>query len=503
MSCLKGDCPSFVTVEPAEGVQKKRAPKHAPFPSDIVLPEPKIVVPEDLFSVCLTGIGGTGVVTVNQVLGTAAFRCGMKVQTYDHTGSSQKAGPVVSHLKVMPQNVEGSPTVGTASADLYLVFDPLVGVSANNLALASPERTVAIVSTTQVPTGEMVADKNKHYPAPDRLRDAIDAASRSEHNVFIDAQHTAERLFGDHMASNMLLVGVAYQAGALPIPGDAIEDAIRLNGTAVEMNLEAFRWGRLIVADRARVEAALKRDDAVVTLPVHKLSPQARELIGRVGASGELQRVLEVRVPELIAYQDADYAARYVEQVKAVHEAERRVAGGSSELVIAVAKNLHKLMAYKDEYEVARLLLDDAEQARLARTFGAGAKITWHLHPTFLRALGMKNKIRLGAWFTPVFKLLRWAKWLRGTSFDVIGRTRVRRIERALIAHYEALLRTIVAELTPANHPQMATLAGLPDIVRGYEDVKAGNVATYVAELRRQAAAIGIDPQLGELAAAA
>ncbi|WP_218508342.1 indolepyruvate ferredoxin oxidoreductase family protein [Variovorax sp. dw_308] len=506
LSCLKGDCPSFVTVEPLEGVQKKRVARHAPFPSDVVLAEPVMVVPQDLFSICLTGIGGTGVVTVNQVLGTAAFRSGMKVQTYDHTGSSQKAGPVVSHLKVMPQDVEGSPTVGTASADLYLVFDPLVGVSAQNLALASPERTVAIVSTTQVPTGEMVANKDKHYPAPDSLREAIDAASRSAHNVFIDAQHTAERLFGDHMASNMLLVGVAYQAGALPIPGDAIEDAIRLNGTAVEMNLEAFRWGRLVVADRARVDAALAQDERDVRASPAPMSQQARELIDRVGATGELQRVLEVRVPELIAFQDIACAARYVGRVKALREAERRLGGEgdalsealSEALTMAVAKNLYKLMAYKDEYEVARLLLDGTEQARLQRTFGANARITWHMHPTFLRKLGVKNKIQLGPWFAPVLKLLRWGKRLRGTAFDVFGATPGRRMERMLVTHYESLVDTMAASLTEANHAQMVALAGLPDMVRGYEDVKAGNVALYVAEVRRRAAVMGIDAHLGD-----
>jgi len=348
----------------------------------------------------------------------------------------------------------------------------------------------------------MVANKDKHYPAPDRLREAIDAASRSEHNVFIDAQHTAERLFGDHMASNMLMVGVAFQAGALPIPAAAIEDAIRLNGTAVEMNLEAFRWGRLVVADRARVDAALKRDDeaTLAVRPVEALSPQARELVARAGATGELQRVLQVRVPELIDYQNAAYAERFVDLVKAMHDAERGTGHGGDELSIAVAKNLHKLMAYKDEYEVARLLLDPAEQARLARTFGADARITWHLHPTFLRELGVKNKIRLGPWFKPMFRLLRWGKRVRGTALDLFGAAPVRRMERALVAHYEALVRTMASKLTPDNHARMVALAGLPDMVRGYEDVKAGNIESYVAETKRQAAALGLDAHLDDFA---
>ncbi|MDB5914734.1 MAG: hypothetical protein JWP22_3409, partial [Ramlibacter sp.] len=234
-SCLQGDCPSFATVEGPALQQKLRSGQRVPLPTALALPEPKPLVPQDAFSVCLTGIGGTGVVTVNQILGTAAFRCGMNVQTYDHTGSSQKAGPVVSHLKVMPHGSGGSPTVGTGGADLYLVFDPLVAVSAHNIAVASPERTIAVVSTTAVPTGEMVANKAKLYPAASQLRDELDGVTRKQHNVWLDAQNVAERLMGDHLASNLLLVGAAYQAGALPIPADAIEDAIRLNGTAVDM----------------------------------------------------------------------------------------------------------------------------------------------------------------------------------------------------------------------------------------------------------------------------
>jgi indolepyruvate ferredoxin oxidoreductase len=485
-SCLKGDCPSFATIEPVGETKVRRAPKRIAFPADVVLQEPQFQVPQEQFSVCLTGIGGTGVVTVNQILGTAAFRSGKQVQTYDHTGSSQKAGPVVSHLKVVPKGVDGAPTVGTANADLYLVFDPLVAVSAANIQMASPDRTIAIVSTTPVPTGEMVANKAKHYPAPVQLKGIIDGSTRKEHNVYVDAQHIAERLFGDHMASNMLLVGVAYQAGALPIPVESIEGAIKLNGTAVDMNIAAFRWGRLYAADRDRVERALRESEGEREIAAQpKRDERAQALIDSVGASGELLRVLEVRVPELIAYQNVAYASRYVERVRNVRAAEQRVAGDGSELAIAVAKNLYKLMAYKDEYEVARLLLDDTEQARLRGMFGEKAKVTWHLHPTFLRTLGVKNKVRLGAWFTPVLKLLRGLKSLRGTSLDLLGHTRVRRMERELLAHYEMLVDALSAKLSPENHAQAVQVASLPDMVRGYEDIKATSVAQYFTELRR------------------
>lgn len=495
LSCVKGDCPSFATVEVADGLRKLPTRERQPFPEDVDLPEPVAVVPRDRFSVCLTGIGGTGVVTVNQILGTAAFRSGLRVQTYDHTGASQKAGPVVSHLKVLPPGVDGAPTVGAGSADLYLVFDALVGVAAHNIALAAPDRTVAIVSTTQVPTGEMVANKSKQYPALSQLRDLIDATTRRDANVFMDAQRLAEDLMGDHMASNLLLVGVAYQSGALPIPAAAIEDAIRLNGTSVEMNLQAFRWGRLQVVNPLRVQAALRRGATVTTLPPKPvLSATASALLARLPTDGELRRVLEVRVPELIAYQDAAYAQRYIDQIIAVQQAERAAMGDRVELTVAVAKGLYKLMAPKDEYEVARLLLDETELARLRRTFGPTARLRWHLHPTFLRALGVQQKVQLGAWFKPVLQALRWAKWVRGTPLDLLARTPVRRMEQALLPHYQALVAQVCSRLQPAQHAPLVQLLSLPDMVRGYEDVKARSIQRYLDAVQQQSMALGLPP---------
>lgn len=376
------------------------------------------------------------------------------------------------------------------------MFDTLVGVAAHNLALAAPDRTVAVVSTTEVPTGEMVANKSKHYPRLEQLRNTINDVTRAEYNVFVDAQETAERLLGDHLASNMLLVGAAYQAGALPIPGAAIEEAIRLNGTAVDMNIQAFRWGRLLVADPAKVQAVVPLGQETGLREAQDVSPAALELITRTGATGELHRLLEVRVPELIAYQNLAYAARYADQVRMVHMIERATMGTSLALSLEVAKNLFKLMAFKDEYEVARLLLDGVEQERIKNTFGANAKVHWHLHPTFLRAVGVKNKVKLGGWFRPVLQVLRSSKSVRGTAFDLLGRFRVRRAERALIVHFEDLIRAVCGKLTPANHAAAVHLASLPDMVRGYEDVKMGNVEQYLAAVRRESIALGLDVAL-------
>lgn len=498
LSCLKGDCPSFATVELPAGRPGKPAARRLRLPADLSLPEPDSVVARDNFSVCLTGIGGTGVVTVNQILGTAAFQVGLNVQTYDHTGASQKAGPVVSHLKVVATGAHGSPTVGSGEADLYLVFDALVGVSTHNIALASPRKTVAIVSTTEVPTGEMVTDKSRRYPAPDRLRTLIDGATRAPHNVYIDAQAMAERLMGDHMASNLLLVGVAYQAGALPIPAHAIEAAIRLNGTSVDINLDAFRWGRLLVADRPRVEQALQPEAPALALPEAPPLPAAlRELMASLGRDATLQRALALRVPELIAFQNPACALRYLRQVAAVARAEAACMGERRELSVAVAQGLYKFMACKDEYEVARLLLDGTERARLDAAFGTGARVSWHLHPTFLRRLGVNRKVRFGPWFEPVLKLLRWARWVRGTPLDLFARSTVRRTEHLLLAHYERLVPALCDRLTSANHAQACALAALPDGVRGYEHVKLRSIAPYLQQLQSLAAQIGIDPVQG------
>lgn len=494
LSCLKGDCPSFVTVESSLAAQGPKTPARVPFPADVVLPDPQAIVPPTQFSVCLTGIGGTGVVTVNQVLGTAAFRSGLRVQTYDHTGSSQKAGPVVSHLKVLAPGVDASPTVGTGEADLFLVFDPLVGAAAHNLALGAPGRTVAVVSTTAVPTGEMVADRERQFPTADRLRTLIDGVTRAADNRYVDAQQLSERLLGDHMASNMFLVGVACQAGALPIPPASIEEAIRLNGTAVEMNLLALRWGRLFVTEPARVHAALPAAGSMPPPP--PLTPDCQALVARAGADGELKRLLEVRVPELVAYQDAAFAQRYVDRIARVREAERRAAPGSRALAEAVARQLYKLMAFKDEYEVARLLLDAGEAARLQAQFGADARVRWHLHPTFLRRLGRQTKLELGPWFGGALRLLKAMKRVRGSAIDPFGRSPLRRVERALLVHYEALIDALCERLTAAGHIQAVELASLPDSIRGYEDVKLRSVPPYLAHTQRLAVALGLSVDL-------
>jgi indolepyruvate ferredoxin oxidoreductase len=481
-SCLNGDCPSFLTVVPLGAPKKK---EKRVYKVDRPLPEPVLKVSADA-RIYMIGIGGTGVVTVNQILGTAALLDGRHVIGLDQTGLSQKGGPVVSHLKLSNVALDSSNKVGVGGTDCYLGFDILAATAPTNLDHASPDRTIAVVSTSQVPTGAMVTSTEVHFPESNGLIASINRFTRKDENVYLDALGLAELLFDDHMASNMIVLGAAYQAGAIPVSAAAIEEAIVLNGVSVAMNTHAFRAGRLLVADPAWVGTLKKhRVGQVDVAPA--LTAEARGLVDRAGATGELRRLLEIRVPELIAYQDAAYAGQYVDFVTRVAEAERRGAPGETRLSEAVARYLFKLMAYKDEYEVARLHLRNDVAAALAQEFPDGVKVQYNLHPPLLRAMGMKKKIRLGTWFDGAFRALYAMRRLRGTGLDVFGRAEVRRVERELIGEYRALIEKALAGLSPESYDRAAKLAALPDVIRGYEELKLRNVARF----REQVKALG------------
>jgi indolepyruvate ferredoxin oxidoreductase len=486
-SCLLGDCPSFLTIEPI-GEPAKEQKRLTPLEAE--LPEPVLRVPRDGFALHMMGIGGTGVVTVNQILGTAAMLDGRDVRGLDQTGLSQKGGPVVSDLRIDSRPIEISNKISAGGADLYLGFDLLVAIDPVNLDKAESGRTIAVVSTSKIPTGRMVVDTSVEFPELGGTLMSIDRVTRKDANVYLNAQAMAEGLFNDHMATNFIMVGAAYQAGALPISADSLEQAIRLNGVSVDMNLLAFRWGRMAVVDARRVESAVDTATGRVEAP-RVLSAEAEALVGATGAQGELRRLLEIRVPELIAYQDAAYARQYTDFVSRVAREEAEKTPGRTGLSEAVARHLFKLMAYKDEYEVARLHLGTALQAELHARFGPAVRYYWHLHPPLLRALGLKKKIRLGSWFKPAFSALSSMKGLRGTAFDVFGYARVRREERALIGEYRALVERALPALEPARHDAAVALADLPDMIRGYEDIKLDNVKQFRARAAELAARLG------------
>ena len=478
-SCLRGDCPSFLTIVPL-GAPKKKERKTVTI--DRPLPEPVLKVPRDA-NVFMMGIGGTGVVTVNQVLGTAALLDGKHVRGLDQTGLSQKGGPVVSHLKITERAEELSNKIAAGAADCYLGFDVLVATVPTNLDHARTDKTIAVISTSQVPTGAMVTHTDVHFPDGGGLRASVDRVTRKDENVYVDALGLAETLFDDHMAANLLVLGAAYQAGAIPVRAEAIEQAITLNGVSVAMNTQAFRAGRLLVADPTWVSTLTRHrlGEVETTAPV---TATARALVDRAAADGELRRLLEVRVPELIDYQSERYAREYVDFVARVRAAERAAVPDDSRLSEAVARYLFKLMAYKDEYEVARLHLKADLGRRLADEFPGGVRVQYNLHPPLLRALGLTRKLKFGTWFDGAFRALTGMKGLRGTALDPFGRAEVRRVERALPGEYRGLIERALQGLSRDTYERAVRAARLPDLIRGYEDIKLRNVEKYREEVR-------------------
>ncbi|MFC7618169.1 DUF6537 domain-containing protein [Actinokineospora soli] len=443
-SCLLGDCPSFMLVTP--GKTTRRSLASVPPVGEPVLPTSADLV--------MVGIGGTGVVTVNQVLATAALLSGMDARALDQTGLSQKAGAVVSHLRITEKPTGHPGLVPSGAATGYLVFDALAATSPVNLGRCSPSRTHAVVSTSEVPTGRMIVDTAAVYPGREELLSAI--SGRTASLRAFDALDLAERLFGTTVAANFLIVGAAYQSGLLPLTSAAIEEAIRLNGTGVEMSIAAFHAGRAAVADPSWLAGAPVATAAVSSpLPLDEFS-------------GELRRLLEVRVPDLVGYQNAAYASEYLSVV-------RSVASVDVEIAEAVARSLHKLMAYKDEYEVARLHLAESVES----TFGSGAQVAFALHPPLLRAFGLRRKITLRRTAVPAFRVLRALRPVRGKWYDPFGYAGLRRTERALIGEYVSMIRSVLPLVTPSTRGTVLALAAAPLEIRGYEHIKEAAVARY------------------------
>ncbi|MGV9481212.1 indolepyruvate ferredoxin oxidoreductase family protein [Gordonia aichiensis] len=500
-SCLKGDCPSFVTVTPGHTPESRRAPEI----DAAAIPSPHVsrpITPADDFTMRITGIGGTGVVTVSQILATAAFLDGYAARTVDMTGLAQKGGAVVSDIKASaltapdsgdgrdadPSPVEQAAKAAADTCDLYLACDSIVGTDPVNLKVTAPDRTVAVVSTTRIPTGAMVIDTSVGFPADVSIHDSIDA--RVSRAAYLDAGALATELFDDEQFANMLMVGAGYQTGALPISAESIERAIELNGVAVAANLQAFRRGRQVIADPEMVSREISA--AGVEPVAVEPSSFARGQIAHLVLSDELAHTVGIRVDELVAYADERYAGEYLDVVGRVART-----SGSPELVDAVARNLYKLMAYKDEYEVARLTADPAFAAQIAGEYGDDAKVAVRLHPPLLRALGRKEKMSFGARTAPVLAGLARMKKVRGTRLDPFGYTEIRRTERELIVEYRELVDAILGALgsglvEPERLAALVELAGLPDMVRGYEQIKMDNVAKYRAEVERRRAELGV-----------
>jgi len=491
-SCLEGDCPSFMTITPKKR-QSRRGRKEemaavrelpAP-PAD--LPEPRWIVPEDEFALRITGIGGTGVVTVAQVLGTAAMLDGYHVRGLDQIGLSQKAGPVVSDLRLSRSQPTATNRLGEAQADLLLAFDQLVAASEKGLLTADPSRTAVVGSTSPTPTGEMITHPGVRLPSPGDLTRRIAGVTRADAQHWADAFAITEDLFGRATTANVFVVGMAFQAGCLPIHAKHIEEAIALNGTAVEANLAAFRWGRAQIAAPEAVAAARRVelvDDVEVVESAHTVPQVIARRIEALAASSALRAVLTRYAAELCAWQSARTARSWLDVLERVSAREREVDPNSTRLLETVAANLFKLIAYKDEYEVARLMTDADGLAAAREVAGKRGKIAWRLHPPLLRAIGLEHKIGIPGWAAPAIKLLAKGKRLRGTPLDPFGYTHVRRIERELPREYVAAIDQVLTKLSADRLDDAVALAALPDLVRGYEDIKVRRVETYRQRLR-------------------
>ena len=485
-TCIQGDCPSFLAIRVKEGTGLKAKTPPPELAADVVqepLNTPSI---KDGYTMYLMGIGGTGVVTVNALMCYAALMEGKHVLSLDQTGVAQKGGSVLSTMVIRDQPFEGSNKGGLGQVDLYLGLDVLGAASPKSLDHADPQRTVAILNSDLTPTGETVRDRSKRSPGASTIENSINRFTNKDRNIYVDASHIVESLFADPMLTNNFMVGVAYQAGLVPISAEAIEAAIQLNGVAVRANHQAFRYGRLYQHDPRSVEvittpppldARGERDAAVVRLESHskKSASAYLTLLNRCAhLEEESLRMLAIRIAELVEYQNPKYAEPYVDEVLEVARREEAITRGQTELTRAVIKYLYKLMAYKDEYEVARLHLRRAKES--FDNFEAPQALYYYLHPPLLKSLGVKSKIRLGSWFNIAFRMLVAARGLRGSKLDLFGYASTRRTERELITWYRDTIREVLENVRPDTHSLAVEIAQAPDAIRGYESIKMRNV---------------------------
>jgi indolepyruvate ferredoxin oxidoreductase len=462
-SCLKGFCPSFVTVE--GGSLKKRSGGDLDEAGLAALPEPPLPALAEPYGILVTGVGGTGVVTIGALIGMAAHLEGKGVTVLDMTGLAQKGGAVLSHIRIAerPDDIHAV-RIAAGSARLLLGCDLVVSAGSEALSRAQPGTTVAIVNSHETITGDFTRNPDLAFPARE-LQHSIAAAVGANNAEFVEATRLATGLFGDSIATNLFMLGYAYQRGLVPVSAEAIERAIELNGVAVAFNRGAFTWGRRAVLDPVLVGArAVPKDAAPET---HRLSESLDEAIAR-------------RVDFLTRYQNAAYAERYAAGVRQIREAETARVPGSTALTEAAARALFKLMAYKDEYEIARLYADTEFRTRIADRFEGDYRLHFHLAPPLLAdrdpATGHLQKRTYGPWMLAAFRLLARLRGLRGTPFDIFGRTAERRTERRLISEYEAVLGEIATGLSPQNHAITLELAALPLEIRGFGHVKETNL---------------------------
>ena len=453
-SCMNGFCPSFVTVEGGRlrhgRAQAGKGERFGP------LPAPRLPATGKPWGILVTGVGGTGVVTIGALIGMAAHLDGKGVTVLDMTGLAQKGGSVFSHIRIADRPADlHAVRIATGEANAVIGGDLVVTASVDALAKMAVG-THGVVNCFETPTSEFTRNPDWAFPQ-DKMQAAIVEAVGQKNFDFLDAGSLSTKLLGDAIATNLFLLGYAWQRGWVPVSEASLDRAIELNGAAVEMNRQAFLWGRRAAIDLAAVQRE------VSPAPVIRLRPES------------LDERIARRAEELTAYQDAAYARRYTDFVARVRAAEAPL--GSEALTDAVARNYFKLLAYKDEYEVARLFADPAFRAGIDARFEGEYTLRFHLAPTFLARpdpdSGRIKKKVFGPWMETALRWLAKARRLRGTPFDPFGYHPERKAERALIAQYEADIGALLGGLDAEGLRRAVALARLPEDIRGFGHVKA------------------------------
>ncbi len=469
-SCVKGFCPSFVTVEGGQLKRGKKASKGeagADFPA---LPEPALPSLATPYGVLVTGIGGTGVITVGQILAMAAHLEGKGVSVLDMSGLAQKYGAVMSHVKLAERADQlHAARLGAGEAGLVVGCDLVVAASTDALEKMNPSRTRAVINATLAPTAAFVSNPDWQLPGSDLSHDVAEACAKGSAD-FVPAAKLATALLGDSIATNMFMLGYAYQKGWVPLSSASLVRAIEINGVAVEFNKQAFEWGRRAAVDLERVRRVAEPAEVI---------PMSQHL------SRNLDELLERRVKLLTDYQDAKYAARYKALVERVRKLEADKVGGSK-LAEAVARYYAKLLAYKDEYEVARLYTDGEFMKKIEGMFEGDYKLVFHLAPPILAKpdprTGEPRKREFGPWTMSAFRVLAKLKGLRGTPLDLFGRSEERRTERALVREYEETIETLLGSLGKDNHALALKIASIPEEIRGYGHIKLKSITKARAD---------------------
>jgi indolepyruvate ferredoxin oxidoreductase len=481
-SCVKGFCPSFVTVH---GARLKKAESITEPENWPVLRQPSLPLANHPYSIIVTGVGGTGTITAGAIIAMAAHIDGKGAGVIDMTGLAQKGGAVYSHIRIANTSDDiHAIRVPAGGADLVIGGDIVVTGNKKVLTAMKHGGTHVVVNTAEFLPGDVTRKAAFSLPKQ-RLKRAINEAAGRERSHFVDAGRLATALLGQSIGANMFMLGYAYQLGALPLSAEAIERAIEMNGEAVPMNLAAFRYGRRAVVDPSALEQLI--------------GPRPEEQNDSLKLSESFTEMVDRRAAYLAAYQSKRYARRYRNWVEKARNAEIEKTPGERGFAEAVARYLFKLMAYKDEYEVARLYADTGFIERVKSSFDGDLRFEFHLAPPLTTRrdplTGEPKKKSYGPGMLKVFKVLAKLKFLRGTPFDIFGYSRDRRTERRLVADYRALLTQVMAELTPANHRAAVALASLPEKIRGYGPVKQRHLAAAKAEeasLREQFQAVTI-----------